>query len=374
MRFPKPQLLLIVLILIIGSIWYLESKKVDTGAATDENTEIMVTRMTPDEKKQMYEVAHEISSPDAFINTDGITIEEEIEKGNVVLVDFWTYSCINCQRTLPYLNAWQDKYADQGLTIIGIHTPEFEFEKELANVQRAVEEYDIQYPVVLDNDYSTWRAYGNRYWPRKYLIDIDGFIVYDHIGEGGYEETEAKIVELLKERKERLGLEGEIESGATPEGVDVVDESRPRTPEIYFGYDRLGTIANLPSKDCFDVTCTFSFPMTLSLNGFALSGDWHIGPEEAKLESDTGAIRLRFVANKVNIVARGGDSPVHAEIFLDGEPLSEAVSGLDVVDGEVTIGEAGLYNLVDLKGKYGEHTLEIRAKEAGLSAFTFTFG
>ena len=155
--------------------------------------------------KSKYPRFAELANPDGYLNTDhDITIGEYIGK-KVILVDFWTYSCINCQRTLPYLTSWDEKYRDEGLLIIGVHTPEFGFEKEYDNVKRAIEKFNIKYPVVQDNEYQTWRAYKNRYWPRKYLIDIDGYIVYDHIGEGAYDETEEKIREVLKERasKER---------------------------------------------------------------------------------------------------------------------------------------------------------------------------
>ena len=153
----------------------------------------MKTACRQQEKSKRYSVAKEITTPDGFINTDGkpVTIGEFVGK-KVVLLDIWTYSCINCQRTTPYLNAWYEKYKDDGLVIIGLHTPEFEFEKVYQNVLDATNRLGIKYPVVLDNDYSTWNAYQNRFWPRKYLIDIDGFVVYDHIGEGAYEETETK--------------------------------------------------------------------------------------------------------------------------------------------------------------------------------------
>lgn len=155
------------------------------------------------EKQKKFDAAREITTPNGFINTDGITVSEFIGK-KVILIDFWTYSCINCQRTIPYLNSWYEKYEKEGLIILGVHTPEFEFEKDYNNVVKAVEKFEIKYPVILDNDYSTWTSYKNRYWPRKYLIDIDGFIVYDHIGEGAYNETEEKIVELLSEKDKLL--------------------------------------------------------------------------------------------------------------------------------------------------------------------------
>src|SRR3989344_5869330 len=176
--------------------------------------------------------APEIIPGGAWFNTQPLTLAAL--KGKVVIIDFWTYSCINCQRTFPHLNAWWSKYKDEGLLIIGIHTPEFEFEKDYENVNKAVEKYKIMYPVVQDNEYKTWRAYKNRYWPRKYLIDIDGFIVYDHIGEGSYEETEKKIQGLLEERNKILHMREEINIPITEISQDAIDV---RTPEIYFGYE-----------------------------------------------------------------------------------------------------------------------------------------
>jgi len=196
----KNIILVLVLVAIFGSIYYLNSQKAETGnSGQSAENNIKIASMAKEDKAKMYEPAKEISSPDAFINSDPFEISDLIGK-KVILVDFWTYSCINCQRTLPYLNAWYDKYKDKGLEIVGIHTPEFDFEKEYTNVVEAVKKFDIKYPVVMDNDFSTWHSYNNRYWPRKYLIDIDGYIIYDHIGEGGYDETEQKIQEALKER------------------------------------------------------------------------------------------------------------------------------------------------------------------------------
>src|SRR3989344_2533428 len=198
-------------------------------------------------KAAQYPLAREIVAPAGFINTpDGapITIQEFIG-AKVILLDIWTYSCINCVRTLPYLRAWHEKYADEGLLIIGIHTPEFAFEKEIENVRAATERFGITWPVVLDNDRGTWTAYRNQYWPRKYLIDIDGFVVYDHIGEGGYEETEAKIQELLEERAERLGARDNIaENIISPTDAASPDLSAVETPELYFGSARNGGLGN----------------------------------------------------------------------------------------------------------------------------------
>ena len=180
-------------------------------------------------------MAKELVNPDGYINVDNITISELIGK-KVILVDFWTYSCINCQRTLPYLVAWYNRYKDDGFIIIGVHTPEFDFEKDYNNVVEATKKWGITYPVVQDNEYQTWRAYNNRYWPRKYLIDIDGFIVYDHIGEGAYDETEMKIRELLDERRQVLGIGEELTNDMAVVKPETTEFSKITTPEIYFGY------------------------------------------------------------------------------------------------------------------------------------------
>jgi len=248
-----------VIVLIVGAVLYVELfGKIRRPGSTsgDEASGISIDVMSFEEKASVYETAKEVSTPDGFINVDGITVADQIGK-NIVLIDFWTYSCINCQRTLPFLNSWYKKYGDMGLTIIGVHTPEFEFEKEYDNVARAVEKFGVEYPVVLDNDYSTWTAYKNRYWPRKYLIDIDGFIVYDHIGEGAYEETEAKIVELLNERNQRLGESSVSVGDSTAVNIDEVDFTKVGSPEMYFGFSRIEYIANLTTTNCFSSSCNY---------------------------------------------------------------------------------------------------------------------
>jgi thiol-disulfide isomerase/thioredoxin len=232
---PRPVLLVLTLLLVVGAIAAIEMRfglagSVNTQAAgpppaTQENDRASTPvrtgssasegrRNRTDEpggseeeigrKEAEFRRAEEIVTPAGFINTDGVSIEEA-RGDKVVLVDFWTYACYNCQNTQPYLNAWHEEYADDGLLIIGVHTPEFAFERDPANVEQAVREAGIEYPVVLDNSYATWNAYDQRYWPAMYLIDADGFIRYEHIGEGGYEETEAKIRELLAEKDRSSG-------------------------------------------------------------------------------------------------------------------------------------------------------------------------
>lgn len=362
--------LVLVAILIVGAIVWLDSQKAETGEG--DAAVVAVNSISNEEKASMYEQAKEITTPDGFINTDGITVQELIGK-QVILVDFWTYSCINCQRTTPYLNSWNEKYGDKGLTILGIHTPEFEFEKEYDNVARAVEKFGIKYPVILDNDYSTWRAYENRYWPHKYLIDIDGYIVYDHIGEGGYEETEDKIVELLNERNVRLGESQIVRDMNSVKDADTVDFSRVNSPEMYFGSDRLKNLGNTPGLQCLPGVCVYEAVEEPPLNTFFFDGTWRVSAESATLESSTGAIVLTFSANKVNFVA-GADIPVSAQIYLDGKQISPGVSGDAVADSKVVISDEDLYNLVNLKGDYGTHTLRIEFESPGVHAFTFTFG
>jgi len=364
----------VVVFAVLGAIFLLESRKPERPVAVGNGAQdisLELDTMTKEQKAKRYETAKEISSPDGFVNTDGITVGELIGK-KVILVDFWTYSCVNCQRTIPHLNSWHEKYADDGLVIIGMHTPEFDFEKDYDNVTRAVDKWEIKYPVVLDNDYSTWMSYKNRYWPRKYLIDVDGFIVYDHIGEGGYEETEKKIVEALNELHEREGMGGVVLDETPVKEVDEVSHGKVGTPETYLGASRVQYLANLPHTGCLNGVCTFTPSGEIQLNTFELSGEWRIENEEATLSGDGGALFLRFSANKVNLVA-GALKDVKAEIYLDGE-LVNGGAGEHVKDGVVTFMEHDLYNLIDLGGKYGEHTVEIRFQDGGVSAFAFTFG
>lgn len=308
----------------------------------------------------------EIDGPSGFVNTEGISIGELVGK-KVVLVDFMTYSCINCQRTFPYMVAWYDKYKNEGLEIVGIHTPEFAFEKDINNVREAMEEFGITYPVVLDNEYATWRAYGNRYWPRKYLIDIEGNIVYDHIGEGAYVETEMKIQELLKERAEKLGTTGlqdrTIAAAAIPE-----EQKYAQSPEIYFGSLRNEFLVD--GKRFVAGEQSFTLPKMFVRNALYLSGTWDIQSEYAASVSDASIV-FKYRARDVFFVA-SSDTGADIEILQDGLPLGTA-SGADVRNGMIRVQDERLYKLVSNPGGE-EHALEIRVKSGTLKAFTFTFG
>lgn len=360
---------LIVIAAVIGGIEITKPNQSNTPAQEI----VLDANERREAKAKQFDTAKEITTPDGFINSPiaGIdqnqtfTLADYIGE-KVVLVEFWTYSCINCQRVIPFLNNWHKKYEDEGLVIVGIHTPEFEFEKDFENVQQAVEKYDVEWPVVLDNDYSTWRAYNNRYWPRKYLIDIDGFVVYDHIGEGAYEETEAKIVELLNERKQVLGEEADLAvKGGEVMGVQEVDFEQVGTHETYLGASRIRFIRNLPRTTCLTESCDYSFNGDSATGGYELEGTWLTEPETITLESSTGALRMLFTASKVNLVAGAPDGQtVRARILVDGEEVNQ-VTFTD---------EHDLYNLVDLNGSYETHILEIQFEGPGIAAFAFTFG
>jgi len=366
-------ILILVGIVIIGAIVYLQRQKITPAlSGTRDSTIQPITTMDTEAKAKQYDLAKEISTPDGFINTDSINIKDLIGK-KVILIDFWTYSCINCQRTTPYLNAWYDKYKDQGLEIIGIHTPEFDFEKVYDNVQKAVTKEGIKFPVVLDNDYSTWQAYGNRYWPRKYLIDIDGYIVYDHIGEGAYDETEQKIQAALKERADRLDQVGQIaDSLVKPTDVASVDYSKPLSPEIYFGSGRNEFLAN--GKQHLAGLQNLKQQASFQANQLYLSGTWNFTDQYAESRS-TGSIDYLYQAKHVYLVASASQS-MEVEVTLDGKPLGNR-AGKDIIvkDGKsyLKVQENRLYEVVS-DGEYGQHSLSFTIPGAGLQAYTFTFG
>lgn len=312
----------------------------------------------------------EIVNASGYVNTDNITIGELVGK-KVILLDFLTYSCINCIRTFPYLNDWYSKYKDDGLEIIGIHTPEFAFEKKYENVVKAMKKYNIKFPVVLDNDYATWQAYGNRFWPRKYIIDVNGNIVYDHIGEGKYEETEAKIQELLKELKTKMGMAPTIAEDMNDSlAVKMRDERIVvGSPEVYFGSDRNELFTNGTPHRAGEQL--LSIPTKIEKNKLYLVGKWNITPEHAESTEANTKIIFRYEAKQVNIVA-SGESPVRLRILLDGKPVGTR-AGSAVKNGVALIKEEELYELVK-DTVVGEHTLEVIIENPGLQAFTFTFG
>jgi thiol-disulfide isomerase/thioredoxin len=289
--------------------------------------------------------APEFAGIGEWLNSEPLTMKSL--HGKVVLVDFWTYSCINCVRTLPHVTEWYDKYKDDGLVVVGVHAPEFSFEKDTENVKAAIAQYKINYPVAQDNNLLTWRAYNNQYWPAEYLIDQAGNIVYTHFGEGEYDVTENAIRKLL-------GLDGEV-------GVDNgQDLSGIRSPEMYFGTDREQYLAW--QQNASSVPINYSLPNSLSLNQFALEGKWQFDADKITLKANSGKIKLHFSAAKVFMVAQSLDQPMTLNISVDGKS-----------EPSVTVQASELYNLFN-SDKAGNHLLEIDIPEAGFEAFTFTFG
>ena len=320
--------------------------------------------------KSRFKMAPELVGIADYINTSPEELQKAMED-KVVLYDIWTYSCVNCIRTLPYITAWDDRYSDQGLLIIGIHSPEFEFEKELKNVERAVEKYGIVYPVVLDNDMETWAAFENRYWPRKYIADHEGYIRYDHIGEGGYEESERVIQKLLAERSAAL----DIQVAYADDTVDIpaFEHTGRTTPEIYFGYKLALPSRNyLANSEGFNPENIVSYmiPEKATQDKFHMVGDWYNGKDGMKLVSEEGGIFLPYYAREVNIVA---SNPANLIIRLDGEIIPSEHAGSDVIDGIVEVNDARLYNIID-SPVAGVHYLEIITDSPGFEIFTFTFG
>jgi cytochrome c biogenesis protein CcdA/thiol-disulfide isomerase/thioredoxin len=297
-----------------------------------------------------------------WFNTKPLTMAEL--RGKVVLVDFWTYTCINCIRTLPYVKSWHAKYADKGLVIIGVHAPEFEFEKNADNVQRALKDFGILYPVMQDNNLETWNAYHNQYWPADYLIDKDGKIRSTHFGEGDYDQTEMELQKLL------------AEAGADVSNLPVKNPTyaiRALTPETYLGYGRLGNFSS-PEGVQPDQSATYSIPKDLSSDSFAYGGQWTVTSERA-MPVAKDSLEFRFNASGVYLVMRPKTGSVSGtlNVTLDGKPISAGDAGEDVSSGVVTVEEDRLYRLVKLKDP-GEHVLKLEFQDSNLELYAFTFG
>jgi cytochrome c biogenesis protein CcdA/thiol-disulfide isomerase/thioredoxin len=299
-----------------------------------------------------------------WFNTGGeaLSIDELTAQGRIVLIDFWTYTCINCIRTLPYLRAWDATYRDDGLTIVGVHTPEFPFERDAGNVAEAIEQNGIDYPVVQDNEFGTWDAFGNQYWPAKYLIDADGDVRYVHFGEGAYEITEEAIRTLLAEAgSEDLGAGAKASTERISPGLT--------TPETYLGAARAQGWLNGPirpgSEDFGEGGAA------LPSDGFAYSGRWRISRESATA-GPGAAIDARFGARRVFCVLGSPGEPREMRVLLDGHPIPDELAGADVQDGVATIDEQRLYRLVELP-RAERHTLTLEP-EPGIAGYAFTFG
>lgn len=288
-------------------------------------------------------------------------------RGSVVLVNFWTLTCINWLRQEPHVRAWSRAYRDDGLVVIGVHTPEFSFEHELDLVRRATEDRDIDYPVVLDNDYGIWNAFDNHYWPALYFVDREGGIRDQHFGEGRYDESERVIQELLG-----------VERGPAPvEGLGVeaeADWSNLRTPETYLGFGR-GERFSSPDGATQNDARAYQLPESLRSNHWALAGEWTIGRENVVLEEAGGSIAFRFEARDAHLVlAPGAHEPIPFRMLLDGEPPG-ASHGVDVDEnGSGTLDYGRLFQLVRTGGSVRERTLEITFLQPGAEGYSFTFG
>ena len=363
----KTLILIIALILIAGAIVWLQQfspNKSYTGSSVAPGNRTAINA----EKAQKYEYAKEIADPSGFVNVDNITIGSLIGK-KVILVDFWTYSCINCARTIPYLNQWYAEYHDQGLEIIGVHSPEFQFEHDIGNVRAAVAKYGIRYPVVLDNDLATWSSYQNQYWPEEYLIDIDGFIVDRKIGEGNYDATEAEIRQLLRERADALGIPANISSASgAPADTIAIDYSKVGSPETYFGSARNEYLGN--GQKGTNGVQTLALPGVILPNILYLDGPWDFSGQYAESRGDAGIV-YQYDAKNVYLVASAANTTA-VRVLLDGKPIS-AGAGADVSGSDVAIHDERMYTIVE-GADYSRHTLELDIPGPGLRAYTFTFG
>jgi cytochrome c biogenesis protein CcdA/thiol-disulfide isomerase/thioredoxin len=313
----------------------------------------------------------DLSGAIAWINSPPLTGDQL--KGHVVLVDFWTYSCINCLRSIPYVRAWAEKYKDSGLIVIGVHTPEFAFEKDQDNVRRAVGELKITYPVALDNDYKIWKAFNNSYWPADYLVDATGHIRFHHFGEGKYDESEQQIQQLLKEHNPQLSVNGLVKVAAT--GAEAPPDSDVESPETYVGYERADSFLS-PGGLKQDVAQVYSIPKHLELNQWGLAGNWTDHAQVASLDSARGRIVFRFHARDVHLVlgpAPGG-KPVRFRVKIDGAApgANHGVDTDEQGDGKIT--DQRLYQLIRQKGAIDDRTFEIEFLDPGAQAYAFTFG
>ena len=346
-------------VLIILSVAYIAS-------GVDAQTWFMDNKSTPQKEAVALEEglpnaypAPEIGGIKTWLNSPPLTLQSL--QGKVVLIDFWTYSCINCVRTLPILTEWDKKYRDKGLVIIGIHSPEFEFEKKLENVQAAIAQHAIQYPVALDNQFTTWLNFKNRYWPAHYLINQEGKVVYTHFGEGKYAVTENNIRFLL-------GIKGKADAAAVP----AKPVTTGQTPEIYLGYERTKNFSS-QEKLLHDAQAQYHFPPSLPSNGWAFRGKWKVQSEKAIAEEQNAALRLNFKARKVFLVlGTASGKAIQATLSLNGKPVG-GNAGKDAPGGVITVERNTLYELIDQQD-FQNGLLEIKTDAPGLEVYAFTFG
>ena len=331
-----------------------------SGLTAFENTDAIATQLNALQPKNTETptgpLAPELIPGGAWINSEPLTLAEL--KGKVVIVDFWTYSCINCQRTLPYIEKWYETYKDKGLVVIGIHAPEFTFEKDTDNVRKAVKDFGLTYPIMQDNDFATWRAYRNQYWPAKYFIDKNGNVRYTHFGEGGYDESERIIQQLLQETGTQVDT-----TISNPTQTNFAG-----TPETYVGFGRMQYFSS-PEKVVQNAFSTYTAPAIIPSNTFAFSGSWEVMSEYARPQKGA-SLSLNFDAKDVYLVMRPKNGSGVIKVTIDGEAQ---FFGTDGKDGAITIDTDKLYNLVHLTTP-GRHILKIEFEDDNVEVFAFTFG
>ena len=350
-----------VVALIAGFAVYFNSPELNQQSvrSIDSNSNDGLSSVQLSTDKSQFKKAPEFEGISSYINSNGTKLSDL--KGKVVLIDFWTYSCINCIRTLPYLVDWNQKYSDKGLVIVGIHSPEFEFEKGIDNVKQAVTRFGIKYPVLLDNDHGTWNAFQNSYWPRKYLVDSEGFIRYDHIGEGGYVETENAIRNLLAERggKQSISPTSVNQTNLSVPESQSVDFNQIKTPELYFGYQYARS--QLGNNEGFDPEKIVNYTLAsskLKPNVIYLEGEWKNNADSMELVGKDGKIILDYSAKSINIVA-GGKGEITVMEFGKDNQTSNPYSGSDLdSEGKLTIDGQRLYNIGSHQD-YGNHQIAI---------------
>jgi len=307
-----------------------------------------------------------------WLNSEPLTVEQL--RGKVVLVDFWTYSCINCIRTVPYVRAWAEKYRNQGLVVIGVHAPEFAFEKRIDNVKRAVRDFGISYPVAIDNDFAIWRAFGNSYWPAHYFIDAEGRIRHHHFGEGDYAQSERVLQELLAEAAGGRRGDGGLVTPDAKGAEAAPDFANLQSGEDYVGYMRAGNFVS-PEGVAADAARDYTVGKP-RLNQWGLAGNWTVGAEQATLNRSGGSVTYRFSARDLHLVLGPGvrGMKVRFQVTVDGAaPGLHHGSDIDP-DGNGTVSETRLYQLVRQSGEVRERTFEIRFLDPGVEVFVFTFG
>jgi thiol-disulfide isomerase/thioredoxin len=314
----------------------------------------------------------ELAGATAWLNSKPLT--RKALHGKVVVVDFWTYSCINCLRALPYINAWYQHYKDSGLVIIGVHSPEFAFEKDAGNVRNAVQKFGIKYPVAIDSDFALWKAFNNKFWPAHYFIDAEGKIRGHHFGEGKYERSERTIRKLLVEAGAK-NLPDPLDSAAG-EGVSAASDAvNVASPETYLGFERAENFVS-PGSFIRNAVKAYEIPHSLTLNQWALGGRWKVSGEKAVLDSVPGRVTFRFRARDLHLVLGPGakGAPVRFRVLLDGKAPG-ADHGMDIdADGAGVVREQRLYQLIRQSGPVQEHEFTIEFLDAHVEAYSFTFG